>query len=179
MRRENGIALRLRSGGVAVLLVLLVFSIVLTAQSNVWASTSGRGIEIGVTGGLLLVPSITSLATFGVSAGVSLSDYSALRFAVSHAGLGMFGVELYGITFLDLAAQFETSWRQPLGIYGFGGASYVLAGGLGESVTGVVFLGGLGVRISPADFMTIRLGDTIRAKNGAMHVLEAGLAFRF
>lgn len=148
-------------------------------EASVAGGTASRGIELGVSGGLLLVPGTASLPVFGMSAGVSLSDVVALRFAYSHAGIGLAGIELVGINLLDLAIVLETSWRSPFGAYGLAGGSYLLAGALGESYSGALLLGGVGVRLSPADYMSIRLGYAARVRGAVMHILEAGFSVRF
>ena len=178
MRKGTGVRLVLALVAIATLLILAT-PVALVAQGTAVPSAPSRGIELGVTGGLVLPPGIQALPTIGVSAGVSLSDLVSLKFGYSHAGISLLGTELASIDFFDLAILLETSWREPFGIYGFGGGSHVLAGALGESIGGAVLLGGLGIRLSPADFMNIRLGYVARVRNGVIHVVEAGISFRF
>jgi len=178
MRKGTGVRLVLALVAMATSL-FLAMPVALVAQGTAVASAPSRGIEFGVTGGLLLLPGIQALPTIGVSAGVRLSDLTYLQFGYSHAGISLFGTELASVDFFDLAILLETSWREPFGIYGFGGGSYVLAGALGESIGGAAILGGLGIRLSPADFMNIRLGYVARIRAGVIHFAEAGISFRF
>jgi hypothetical protein len=114
----------------------------------------------------------------GVAVAVSLGGLTSIQLGFTHAGAGLFGVGVLGVSFFDLAILLA-SRQEPFGTYMFGGATYAMVSGFAGTTGTVMLLAGLGIRLSLLDFMDIRLGYAARAKYGIMHVLEASVSVRF
>jgi len=163
---------------VATLLVLAA-PVTVMAQGTTELPAPSRGLDLGMTTGLLFSTNMPLRHAMGVAVAVSLGGLASLQLGFTHAGAGLFGVGALGVSFFDLAILLAASRQEPFGTYMFGGATYAMVSGFAGTTGTVMLLAGLGIHLSPLDFMDIRLGYAARAKYGIMHVLEASVSVRF
>jgi len=143
-------------------------------------SPTSSGIELGASLGLIRFPGIASLRTMGAFASMGLKDNIALKVAYSHAGVALLGFELLGIDFLEASLVLDVAPTRPFGAFVMGGGTYILTtSALEEGVSGVVILAGAGIRLTPVEFMTIRVGYVARIKYGVFHGAVAEVSIRF
>jgi hypothetical protein len=142
-------------------------------------SPASQGIEVGASFGLIWVPEIMSLRNMGAFASMRLNDHIALKVAYSHAGVALLGFELLGIDFLEASLVLDVASTRPFGAFVLGGGTYILTSALGEGGSGVAILAGVGIRLTPVEFMTIRVGYVARIKYGVLHGGAAEVSIRF
>jgi hypothetical protein len=137
------------------------------------------GVGFGGSLGLLLFPDAISLASVGAFVDMQLSSATALRLAYCHAGASLYGLEVVGINMLEASLTLDVAPESPFGVYVMGGATYLMMNALGEGLSGMLFLGGGGIRLSPSESVAIRVGYVGRFKYDVLHSVVAEVAFRF
>lgn len=139
----------------------------------------GPSITVGAAAGLMWFPETESLSTLGAAIGFSLTPPLAINVSYWHAGISFLGVSLLSVDVFDISLQVDLSHAERFGIYLAGGGSFVLAGSLGEGISGIAGSAALGLRVSPADILRVFIEYHPLIRNGLLHVIQGGISLVF
>lgn len=151
----------------------------LAAEQSLPNNGDGKTIDLGASAGLLWFPGTQSLYTTGVFMGVGLGPGVSTRISYNHAGISLLGFEILGLNILDVEGLLDIAPESRFSLYGFAGGGYVLAGVLGEAMSGAFLSGGIGLRATPVNSFGIYVQYRAHVKNGIMHSMDAGISIRF
>jgi len=164
----------IRAGIVAVLASLL-----LSVAAGAQIAADGSSIELGMSFGLMWLEDIEPMSTVGGVVGISMTPELAIRASYWHAGISFLGISLLSVDAFDLTLVVNLSAGLRYSFYAMGGAGFLLAGALGESISGFLASAGLGLRVSPIDMLSVFVEYKPLIRNGVIHVIQAGISLAF
>lgn len=180
LRKEELMAWRrLLALGVLVILICAYVGFSLSAEQSLPNNGDGKTIDLGASAGLLWFPGTQSLSTLGVFMGVDLAPGVGVRISYNHAGISLLGLEIVGLSVLDVEGLLYIAPESKFSLYGFAGGGYILAGVLGEALSGAFLSGGIGLRVTPMASFGIYVQYRAHVKSGVMHLMDAGISIRF
>ena len=180
MAQKRSFIIKLARSAVVVIAVLFIgLCLVLPVVGQEGDFPDQVGIEIGASVGMLLIPDIPSMTTFGVSGGAYIRPGVEIGLAYNHAGMSLLGIELASIDLIDGFLSVDISPKKRFGLLVRLGGSYLRSNVLGEGIGGFLLLAGLGARIAPIDMLELFAQYTARFKYGLLNAVEAGIRIRF
>jgi len=161
-----------------VLAVLMVIGLFLMVSCI--AGENEPSFALGGTVGRLLVPGIPEgIGMFGGAVDIFFTPAVSMTVGYSRASVSVLGFEIFSLWIFGIDACVDIMPTSAIGIYVLGGGGYIGASLLGSGVGGSFFGGGVGIRLSPAEYLRVFIQGRVRWLASAMNSIEGGLSIVF